>query len=549
MSKEKWWVDGAVVGSTLQEHVLAQRGLARADFDVAWPDSLYDPFLMPDMEAAVARIWKAIVAKETIGIMGDYDMDGTPAAALLAHFFSLFSIDPKVILPRREDGYGFSPAFVEQFLKQGTSLIITVDCGIRDYAAALKAKEAGCDVIITDHHECAETLPEAIAIINPKRPDSNYPCKHLSGTGVIFKVIQALILRATPEYKKRIPETWLAWSLDLVGLATIADMVDLVDENRLFAIYGLKVIQKGGRPGLNRLITGLGLDRSLLTYSDLSFKIISTLNASGRMQDMYDVFTLLSSTDREEIDNAIKAILVRGTQSQLLLASMLEQAKGRVPTEDQNKIIILADDAWHPGLTGLVAGRLVEQYKVPVGVFAGVGNGEYRGSMRSIPGVDLPVVLNQVSEHLMKFGGHSQAAGLSFERTKFETLKAALAGLDVTGDGAHAFTTEGLITADMVNLESLESLLELAPWGMGNKEPFWSLQGVTLEDGRWLSDGKHYKATVRGESGSLPCIFFGAEAYKDSIDALLDIYGTLSINEYRGKKTPQFMIKGVAVSK
>ncbi len=544
----KYWQDGPVVTTNLFDHIVAVRQLEGLDSFISprWPDDLHDPFLLPDMDKAVTRIWRAIEQGEKIGVVGDYDMDGTPAAALMASFFRLLGQDPLVILPTRADGYGFAPEFVDRLAAQNVTLIITVDCGIRDQVAVGRAKERNIDVIITDHHECPEDLPPALAVINPKRHDSIYPWAELCGTGVAFKLVQALISQAPESLRTRIPEAWLAWQLDLVGLATLSDMVPLLDENRLFAYYGLKVIQKGSRLGLRRFLSAIDLSLESVTYRDIAFKIVPKFNASGRMETMDEVLTLLMSQDSKEVDQALTVILTRSTQSQLILSTMLEQARSKIQTELTKPIILLAEAEWHPGLTGIVAGRLSEEHQRPVGIFAGVGEESYRGSMRSIPGISLPTLLQGAAPYLEKFGGHEQAAGLSLAKANFTPFYQVLTDTAPKPSlNKMAVTTDGIINPDQINLSDLDQLTTLAPWGIDHPEPMWSLVDVRLSSVQWLSQGAHLKASIVGDHGHLSLIMFGAADKKPLVDTNLDIYGTLTVNEFRGLRQPQLTIRGL----
>lgn len=547
---EKDWRDGPAVTTDLVTHILAKRGIAdMGSFtQLRWPEDMHDPFLLPDMEVAVRRIWRAVENKETIGIVGDYDMDGTPATALLADLFRLLGVPVHTVLPTREEGYGFALSFVDRLKAAGATLIVTVDCGIRDTATVDYAVEQGVEVIITDHHECPDILPKALAVVNPKRPDSTYPFSELCGTGVAFKLAQALLARATEGDRSRIPEQWLAWTLDLVALATISDMVPLQGENRLFAVYGLKVLRKTQRRGLRLLATAIGLDLEHLTYQDISFRLVPKLNASGRMESMDDVLTILSLSDAVDASAAVERILVRSTQSQLLLTQMLEQAQMQAEQSAGASVILVANPSWHPGLTGLVASRLVEQYKRPAGVFAGAEGASLRGSMRSLPGVSLPDILTGVSPLLEKFGGHQQAAGLSLAQANFSEFTRSLQSISIVVDENARVETDGTITPSHAQLITLELLSSLEPWGMGNPEPTWSLQNVMLDDVRWLKDGQHLKAEVREGAHRLSVICFNAQPYRAIIDRPVDIYGTLSVNEFRGQRTPQLLIRGIGIS-
>lgn len=544
----KNWIDGPPVTADLFTHIVSSRNIDPAKYvDLRWPDHLHDPFLLPDMDKAAQRIWDALSNAEKIGIVGDYDMDGTPASVIIYEFLTRLGGKVEVILPTRDEGYGFSDDFVDRLAKKGVSLIITVDCGIRDVTAVEHAKKQSIDVIVTDHHECGELLPSALAIINPKRHDSNYPFRELCGTGVAYKLLHALQVSAPEKYKKETEKFQLAWSLDLVAMATIGDMVPLIDENRLFVHYGLKVLHRAQRPGLARFLQAIDVDQSKLSYRDIAFKIIPKFNACGRMATMNDVFDLLATLDPFQADTLVKTVLTYTTQSQLHLEDMLRQAKEQAEIQKSAPIILLSHDSWHPGLTGVVAGRLVEEYARPVGIFALIDGQKYRGSMRSISGVALPPLLSEASAFIEKFGGHEQAAGLTIAKDNFASFTQKLQ-TDVSLDNLPRENnfTDGTISSGNAGLEHIRLLDSLAPWGVGHPEPVWSLQSVKFENPQWLSNGLHLRATINDETGRLPVIYFGAQKAKDIIDLPLDVCGTLSVNEFRGNSQPQLMIKGLS---
>lgn len=547
---KKFWVDGPVVTTNLVDHVLTSRSISDRDlfFNPLWPDHLHDPSLLPDSESAVKRVWQAIRSKEKVGVIGDYDMDGTPGAALLSQFFGLFDITPIIILPTREEGYGFQPSFVDRLKKQDVSLIITVDCGIRDFAAVEHAKNQGIDTIIIDHHECGTTLPAAIAIVNPKRLDSNYPFRELCGTAVAYKLLHAVAKDSSNLIADKM-YNWLAWSLDLVALATLGDMVPLVDENRLIAHYGLKVIRNGRRLGLQRFVAALGFTVSQIAYGDICYKIIPKLNASGRLETMDDVFLLLTSSNPDAIDMAIKRILTRDTQRQLLSKSIYAQAKQSVSADDLPAVIILADKSWHPGVTGLVASRLCEEYGRPVGVLGSLDGVNFRGSMRSNKGVSLPPLLDQARDVLQKYGGHNEAAGLSLSADQMDHFKQLMRNIKLKTDEV-ILTTDGSISPQQADMTALDQLSQCLPWGIGNTEPQWSICGVKIDSVRWIGEGgQHLKAVVTKGPASLDIIYFGASQYQDfDFSQTIDVYGTLEVNEFRGARRPQLMVRGIASS-
>lgn len=538
------WYDGRPVIKTLFDHIVAERAITDIDrfIQPTWPDSLHSPLTLPDMEKACQRIWQAIVDGETIGIMGDYDMDGTPAAAIMASFLALFAIKPKIILPTRKDGYGFSPSAVDQFVASNVTLIITVDCGIRDAASVVQATQRKCDVIITDHHECPAELPQAHAVVNPKRSDSSYLFDGLCGTAIAFKLVQALIITAPEKFKSTIPKAFAEWLLDLVALATVADMVPLTSENRTLVYYGLKVLRRGGRPGIRRLIQALDLSLETLDTSDISFRIVPKCNACGRLDQMDDVYALLTSQDAHTIEQSVQTILKRGVESQKLLAQMVESAQKKLENRELASVVVLADDTWLPGLTGLVAARLVELLERPVAVLAGVDETLYRGSMRSAAGVNLVSLLDSVSSTLEHFGGHEKAAGLTLRRNNLDDFRLAITSQPMEVEPV-SFTTDGTISVTQVTTESLDSLSQLKPWGVGNDEPIWSINNVALKDSKWLSEGKHVRAIIQSGDATLPLIYFNAESMRPWLNDRLDLCGSAAINEFRGHRTPQFQVR------
>lgn len=543
---KKFWLDGPPVTTDLFSHIVANRKFENLDTWLVprWPDGLHDPFSLPDMQVAAKRMWQAVKQNEVIGIVGDYDMDGTPAAALLAQFLKLLGARCEVVLPTRLEGYGFAQEFVTRLIDRKVSLIVTADCGIRDHASVDFARASNVDVIVTDHHECPDALPQAVAVVNPKRIDSTYPFRDLCGTGVIFKLIQAMVSSSPSEYSQKIPKEWLAWSLDLVALATIGDMVSLVDENRLFVVYGLKVLQRGSRKGLRRFADAIDCPLASLQYRDIAFKIIPKLNASGRMDSMQDVFTLLTSDNSAEIDAAIHSILVKQTQSHIILERMLIEARSQAKLLEGSSLILVHDPSWHPGLTGIVAGRLASEFDMPALVLAGTDLGEYRGSGRSVSGVDLASVVQTVAEHTKRFGGHKEAVGLSVEEGSLADFKTHILNASFTRDAGDSRSVDGQIHPGVTQLEHLEKLATLAPWGMGNPEPVWSMSGVTPSQIRWMGQDKHAKILF-AEFPQLEVMLFDAKPHQPILDAPVDVCGTLSVNEFRGRKTPQLTLKGI----
>lgn len=546
----KSWRDGVRVQDSLIQHIRQLRKLEVSSTFITpkWPDDTYDPLLLPDMQFAVDRIVYALEHNERIGIVGDYDMDGTPAAAVVAQLLEVCGHDPMVVIPTRLEGYGFQPTFVDRFKSAGVRLIITVDCGIRDHESVAEAKKHGIDVIITDHHECGETLPEAVAVVNPKRTGSRYPFDGLCGTGVAFKLVQALAPRVAERYA--IPPTWTAWLLDLVALSTIGDMVPLVNENRCFVIYGLKVLRKGHRIGLRRFCESIGLAVASITERDIAFKLIPKLNAAGRMQDMSTVYKLIMAKTAEEADAVIATILSFTTMSQGYVESMTRSAKtGLAGTADS--VALFHDSQGHPGVTGLVAGRLVEELGIPVGIVVPAEGGVLRGSFRSPEGISLTPVLESVSQYLEKWGGHAQAAGVTVRPDALGPLQTALRDISLASRKETEWVSDGLIDPEHITVVGIDELDQLRPWGMEHPEPVWSMRHVIFKDVRWMGSAQeHVRGYLASPQGNVPAVMFRAKRYEPLItaDSFIDICGTVAINEFRGKRDPQFMIKDIVSS-
>ncbi len=546
----KSWRDGAPVQDSLINHIRRHRQLETGNGFVApqWPNDTHDPLLLPDMGAAVERIMYALEHKERIGIVGDYDMDGTPAAAVVAQLLEACGHEPVVIIPTRLEGYGFQPAFINRFKLADVRLIITVDCGIRDHESVSEAKKNGIDVIITDHHECGETLPEAVAVVNPKRMDSVYPFSGLCGTGVAFKLVQAVVPRVAERYK--IPATWTAWLLDLVALSTLGDMVPLVNENRGFVILGLKVLRKGHRIGLRRFCESIGLAIGSISERDIAFKLIPKLNAAGRMQDMSAVYKLIMAKTPEEADEVIATILSFTEISQGYVATMIHSAKSHLAGA-ASPIALLYDPEGHLGVTGLVAGRLVEEFGIPIGIVVPAEGGVLRGSFRSPEGISLTPVLASVGRYLEKWGGHDQAAGVTLKPDSLELLQTALRDVSLDPSSKVEWVSDGLIDPTQITVGSIEELDQLRPWGMDHPEPVWSMRGVTFKDVRWMgASNEHVRGYLVSSQGKVPSVMFRAKQYEPIISSgpFIDICGTLAINEFRGNRDPQFMIKDIVLS-
>ena len=466
--------------------LLANRGITdekevEAFLNPDYEEHLHDPFLMQDMEKAVSRTWEGIEKEEYIAIFSDYDCDGIPGGTVLHDFFKAIGYEQfqNYIPHRHEEGYGFNAGAVAKFNKDGVHLIITIDCGTVDHEALAAAKEAGIPVIIIDHHEAGKESPDCYALLNPKCEDS-YPFKGLCAAGVTYKFVQALITEGRKRGKVDLPEGWEKWLLDLVGIATIADMVPLVGENRALAHYGLKVLRKSRRPGLHHLVRKNGLRQHMLTEDDIGFTIGPRINAASRMDTPEDAFTLLSTTDEVEAGTRAAHLEKLNRERKTTVAVMSRELKRRLEKLTEiPKVIVIGNPEWKPALVGLSANSLVETYQRPVFVWGRDGQGVIKGSCRSDGSASVVDLMQEASHALLGFGGHKEAGGFSVSEEHIHILSDALNEAYEKLSATLSETEEIFVDADIaledINETFLRDLRTLAPFGMGNPKPLFRI--------------------------------------------------------------------------
>ena len=390
-------------------------------------EHLHDPYLLKDMERAVVRIFEAIEAKEKIVIYSDYDCDGIPAAVIMHDFLKRIEYENFLVyIPHRHDeGYGLHADAILQFIKDEVKLLITFDLGITAVDEVAQAQASGIDVIITDHHLPQEDTPRAFAIINPKQDGCEYPDKNLCGAGLAFKLIQALV-KKYGEYWK-INEGWEKWLLDMAGLATLADQVPLTGENRVLAYYGLKVLQKGKRPGLAELFKKAGVDTSRLTEEDITFTLAPRLNAASRMGDPMRAFEVLATTDVTEARTLADHLAKINDERKLVVAHIMKDVKKTLSKREEKSLIVIGNPAWRVGVLGLVASKIAEEYKRPAFVWGSEGSDVIRGSCRGWGEVNLVSLMSNMPENsLIEWGGHISAGGFSVSHTEVHFLEERL---------------------------------------------------------------------------------------------------------------------------
>ena len=504
----------------LTKQLLFSRGIVTKEsaerfLNPQYDTDLHDPFLFTDMEKAVLRVLSAMASNEHIVIYTDYDCDGIPGGVILHDFFTAIGYTnfENYIPHRHHEGYGFNVSTVPRFVTSGTKLLITVDCGITDHAATRVAQESGIDVIITDHHEPSDTLPPAYAIVNPKRDDA-YPFKGLCGSGVAFKLAQAILIRGREQGTITLKEGMEKWWLDMVGLATIADMVPLVDENRVLATYGLSVLRKSPRPGLAHLLRKAGSNQRFLTEDDIGFTIAPRINAASRMDDPEDAFHMLRSKDEAIAGSKAMHLEKLNNERKGVVASMVKEAKHRMETWTEiPSVIVLGNPEWRPSLVGLVANTLAETYGRPAFLWGRDGNGIIKGSCRSDGVVSTLRLMEGTPESFIHFGGHHFSGGFAVLDTMMPVLQDALVRVrEELGDSLLTEVVTSIdaeLTLHEVTHALIRILRTLAPYGEGNPKPLFRFHAVTPESVQIFGKAKdHTKMRFMSGIGPIDAIAF-----------------------------------------
>lgn len=474
-------------------------------------ENLADPFLLPDMDKAIKRIEQAIKNQEKILIYGDYDVDGVTASTLMEQALTLAgakNID--IMLPDRfADGYGMSPRLIEHAKKSATNLVITVDCGSHNHEIINELNALDIDTIVTDHHECADTIPEAVAVVNPKRQDYAGPVelKNLAGVGVAFKLAQALVKQ------KIVPAGQEKWFLDLVLIGTICDNMLLTGENRILGYYGVKVLEKTRRPGLCELMRSAGVKR--ITSESIGFQIGPRLNAAGRLDTAELSLQLLRT------DSATEAATLASKLEELNKKRRIEQHTATeeiIKRKKQNDSVIIETGNWHEGILGIVAGHLVEYYHKPAFVLTEIENGIFKGSGRSFGDFNLAEALNFAKDSIINGGGHAGAAGVKVEQKNLyafrEKINEYYRSLHLS-DQENYFKTNPDLTIENLedlSLDFIDELKLLEPFGAGNEEPIICVKNPDILEIRHMGDqGQHIRIDIKGKDDKiLKCIAFSA---------------------------------------
>ncbi len=476
-------------------------------------DALHDPFLMTDMERAVERILHALASGERIVVYSDYDCDGIPGGVLLHDFFSSVGANFKNYIPHRHhEGYGLNVEAIEKLHEEGAQLVITVDCGITDVEPAARAKALGIDLIITDHHEVGIELPDAYAILNPKRDDA-YPFKGLCGSGVAWKLVQALIERGGFDLKTG----WEKWWLDVVGIATIADMVPLTGENRTLAHYGLQVLRKTRRPGLQHLFRAMRMKQEYITEDDIGFMIGPRINAASRMDTPEDAFHMLATRDEDAAGGHARHLEKLNNERKGVVAAMVKDIKKRMERViDVPPVIVMGNPEWRPALVGLAANTLVETFNRPVFLWGRDGREIIKGSCRSDGSVSVVSLMHEVRDVFIEYGGHHVSGGFSVQQPAIHTFESRLnEAYGVVQDRApeeKEIIVDAELSLEEISPRFVREVGQLAPFGEGNAKPLFAFRSVTPTRVEQFGKSRdHTKVLFETFDGTVEAIAFFAE--------------------------------------
>ena len=535
------------VDSPLLAQLLLNRGLttpeAAAHLD---PVRLPAPALddMAGLRAAVARIERALDSGEAIVVYGDYDVDGLSGSTVLQRALLALGGRVEVFIPHRDrDGYGLNSDVLRALARQSAGLVITVDCGVTAAAEVAAANAAGLDVVVTDHHDLSSELPSAVAIVNPHRPDCPYPFKQLAGAGVALKVAQALIERRLEPAQRAVIEPVL---FGLAALGTVSDVMPIVGENRAIVRHGLRALNAKPTPGMAALFRRAGLTRPWIEAEDISFKIAPRLNAAGRLAEASSTQRLLATTDPVEAESLASELEALNTRRRELGAAALDDARAQVAAYgDRVPAGIVVQSSYPSGVLGLVAVRLVEETGRPVAVVE-LAEGLCRGSVRAPVGFDVVGAVAAGAEHLIRFGGHSGAAGFSIDAANVEAFSAAFAEAvqqqPVLEVADASLVAEARLRPSTVNEQLLDQLARLGPFGHGCPEPLFETAGLDVREARIVGE-KHLRLKLWGDGRLLVGIAFNGAGEPPEAGSRVDVLYRVKANIWQGERRAEIQVE------
>ena len=528
--------------SPLSAMILAARGMKDSQSAKAYlrcDGAMPDPFLMTDMDLAAGRVSVAISRGEKIAVFGDYDVDGITATCLLSDFLRRHGADVISYIPgRTEEGYGLNPIAIRQLHSEGVKLIVTVDCGITAISEAQLCKELGIDLVITDHHECKDILPDAIAVVNPHRPDGGYPHKTLSGVGVAFKLAAALC-----GSQEEVLEDYA----DMVCLGTVADVMPMQGENRIFVSRGLQSLQHTHRPGIAALMKESSCEPQTVSASAIGFMLAPRINAAGRMGKIDLAIELFLTKDAERAGYLARALCELNKQRQTVEAAIYDEAIAMLRGQTNPEAIVLAGETWHQGVVGIVASRIADEYNCPT--FLVCMDGDHgKASSRSYGGFNLFSALSTLSGLLESYGGHELAAGFTIHRHKIDEFRQQISILArdyyAEMDQRTSLDVDCAIPAELMTVAGIDSLNVLEPCGNGCPKPVLMMERLFVERISMVGGGRHMRLRLRQGRHMLNAIYFSATPETASIQPgdLVDVAFQPQVNEFRGTRTPQLNV-------
>ena len=507
---------------------------------------LHDPFLMKDMERACVRLYETIENKEKIVIYADYDCDGIPGAVILQDLFKKINYkNYEVYIPQRNsEGYGLNLDAIKQFAESGVKLLITIDLGITAVSEVVQAEVDGIDVIITDHHIPQEVLPRAYAILNPKI--DNYPEKMLCGAGVVFKLIQGFIKKYGEYFN--IKNGVEKWMLDMAGLATLSDMVPLIGENRAIAYFGMKVLKKSPRPGLQKLLAKMNIDQKYLTEDDIGFMVTPRLNAASRMDDPMRAYELLATEDEVQAGMLADHLSKINDERKTIVTGIMREVNKKFEKREMREIIVIGNPNWRVGVLGLVAGKISDEYKKPVFVWGKDENDCIKGSCRSDGSVSVVELMTETSESFIDFGGHELAGGFTVHSEKIHFLEEALSlsfdkvKKDPSTDSGQE-NHDMKLTLDNVNMKNWREIEKLEPFGFGNSKPVFIFESVKIENIKKFGkngSGEHLEIVFSDAKAKAKGISFFSDndSFKTPLveEKKVNLLATFDLSRFRGRE-------------
>ena len=528
--------------------ILSARGIndpSQAKEHLSCDAELYDPFLMTDMDLAAGRVGLAMARGEKIAVFGDYDVDGITATCLLTAFLRQHGADVVSYIPGRlEEGYGLNPIAINQLNQEGVKLIITVDCGITAVEEAQLCKQLGIDLVITDHHECKDVLPEAIAVVDPHRPDGGYPHMNLSGVGVAFKLAAAL---------SGDQQAVLEEYADMVCLGTVADVMLLHGENRVFVSKGLESLRHTRRPGIAALMKESGCAQDTVSSSAIGFMLAPRINAAGRMGQIDLAVDLFLTDDPDRATELAKALCELNRQRQSVESGIYDQAVSMLPEGKTPEAIVLADETWHQGVVGIVASRIAEEFCCPT--FLICLDGEHgKASSRSFGGFNLFSSLTTLSDLLESYGGHELAAGFTISRSQIPAFRQSICELAAAYYSDDTPRTcidiDCAIEPELLTIKGIDSLNQLEPTGNGCPKPVLMMKKLTVDRIQMVGGGKHMRLRLKNGRTGFNAIYFSANPETASIRQgdVVDVAFNPQINEFRGERSVQMNILDIRPS-